>query len=175
MNLQERIVADGYEGEEPILFYHPKDEFGFFSNFSRHSVPCRNPWTDKPQMYRTGEHRYQAMKAMSENNHDWVALAPGAFEAKERGGPRGIELRAGWGESYGDLCYYVMLELCTAKAHQYDHIFNALDNSGDRPIYEDSPTDDIWGVRFQQDYRGKNLLGRCWMQVRKDIREALYL
>lgn len=39
-----------------------------------------------------------------------------------------------------------------------------------RRIYEDSPTDDIWGWRFQQSYTGKNLLGRCWMDVREVLK-----
>ncbi len=33
-------------------------------------------------------------------------------------------------------------------------------------IYEDSPTDDIWGWRYEQDHSGKNLLGECWMEIR---------
>lgn len=176
VSLEARVRADGYEDAMPVLFYGPGDEYGFFSNFSPHNVVCRNPWTNKLQVYRTSEHRFHAMKAIEEEAHDWVALAPGPFEAKERGGPRGIELRPGWGDTYGSLCYYVMLEVCMAKALQHDFIAATLtDELNGLPIYEDSPWDDIWGVRDQAGgYSAKNLLGRVWMQVREDLRQAIY-
>ena len=169
MNREQRLLEDE-AGPNPILFYKQDDEWGCFSNFSLHRIATINPFNGLVEWYRTGEHRFQAMKATSLKDHHHVMGAPTAFQAKERGGPRGIVLRDGWGSSYGDLCYYVMFETVLAKAIQNHDVWETLMDSGDRYIYEDSPVDDIWGWRYRNDYRGKNLLGRCWMEVREVLR-----
>lgn len=168
MNREERLAADGYAQIEPVLFYHQQDEHGWASNFSRHSVEMAHPFTLERVTYRTGEHRFQAMKAATIGEHEYVMDADRPGQAKARG--REINLRDGWGDSYGDLCWFVMLEVVLYKAGQYTGIQRALAQTRGRPIYEDSPTDDIWGWRYEQSYDGKNLLGICWMVVR-DIME----
>lgn len=171
--LKERVTEDGFEGFEPVLFYSSGDEWGMFSNFSRHPVVLPHPWSGQPVRYATSEHRYQALKATKESDHDWVAglldndiISPS--ESKDRGGPKGIRLRTDWGDNYHDLCYYVMLEVIMAKVLQHPVMGELLSDTGGRPIYEDSPTDAIWGVRFnyKRDYSGKNLLGRALMETR---------
>lgn len=163
--IEERVAADGFGSAAPVLFYRPQDANGRGSNFSRHTVVLPNPWTGSLSIYTTGEHRYQALKADTASEHDWVASSPGPGEAKRRG--RMVGLRLGWGDRYGDLCWYVMAELVVAKAQQHQDVRGWLRSTGDRPIYEDSETDDIWGVRFHTSYTGKNLLGRVWMGARK--------
>jgi ribA/ribD-fused uncharacterized protein len=150
---------------QPELFYRSKTKG---SNFSLHSIRLLDPWTGKPRVYKTCEHRYQAMKANSQAEHDWVCEAPTAFESKERG--REVKLRLMWGEHYGSYAWYVMWEVVMAKAMQHADVREWLLSTGDRPIYEDSPVDDIWGWRYENDHRGRNLLGRCWMQVRAVLR-----
>lgn len=173
MNLEERIRADGFEGLEPVLFYLASHENGEGSNFSAHEIWLPHPFTGRIALYKTGEHRYQAMKADNPEPHEAIRRRPTAFAAKVAGGPRSkipnMRLREGWGDDYGDLCWYVMSELVLAKTLQHRDIYLWLKGTGLRPIYEDSPTDDIWGVRYRLDYRGKNLLGRCWMYVRKIV------
>jgi ribA/ribD-fused uncharacterized protein len=159
---EERLAADGFEAP-PVLFYRPGDDWGWLSNFWRGDLALPDPFTGERRAYPTGEHRYQAMKATDRDAHDWVAAAPTPGEAKDRG--RAVALRDGWGERYGDLCYLVMLELVLTKGAQYP-LREALAATGERGIYEDSPTDDIWGWRCGADHRGRNLLGRCWMQAR---------
>lgn len=171
MTREERLKADGYEGVEPVEFYSARDEYGAFSNFSPHPVVMINPWTGRYQRYSTIEHRFQAMKATNLRDHGWVVEAPSSGDAKLRGGPGGISLREGWGSSYGDLCWYVMHEAVLAKAMQHPKIAELLLSTGDRPIWEDSPVDDIWGIRYEQSYTGKNLLGECWMDVRNLLEE----
>lgn len=168
MNQEQRLAEDG--AEHPVLFYRPQDAWGYFSNFSPHRVAMINPFNGLMENYRSGEHRFQAMKARTLEDHHYVMAASSAYRSKERGGPRGILLRDGWGSSYGDLCYYVMFETVLAKAIQNKDVFNGLMSTEDRHIYEDSPVDDIWGWRYRNDYRGKNLLGRCWMEVREVLR-----
>lgn len=166
LTLEERIKADGYEGAEPVMFFG-----GPFSNFSAHGVVLPNPWTGRMVRYPTGEHRFQAMKATTKSHHDFVLAKGHPSKAKEAG--RSINLRDGWGSDYGDLCWYVMVETVVAKAMQHADVMRALTETMGRPIYEDSPTDAIWGVRTAPetgtgpgDFRGKNLLGRAWMRAR---------
>ena len=40
--------------------------------------------------------------------------------------------------------------------------------SGDREIVEDSWRDSYWG--WGEDRKGENMLGKLWMEVRKEIR-----
>lgn len=168
MNREERLKRDGFEGIEPVLFYgHRGTEWPYFSNFSRHSVRMINPWTGKSIVYDTTEHRYQAMKSVDQRGHDYVVESSGPGQSKTRG--REVQLRRDWGENYGTFAYYVMLEAVLTKASQYPIIGRSLERTGDRPIYEDSPTDDIWGWRYAKDHSGNNLLGLCWMQVREAL------
>jgi ribA/ribD-fused uncharacterized protein len=166
MNRADRLTADGYDPSiEAVLFYSPKNKHGYMSNYSNHSVTLIHPFTGKLVVYSTGEHRFQAMKATTLQEHEYVRTAASPDASKKRG--REITLRDGWGNKYGDLCYYVMLETILAKATQSDYIRSMLKMTDDAPIYEDSPVDGVWGWRFEQDYRGKNLLGRCWMEIRE--------
>lgn len=164
MNREERLAADGYEGSSPVLFYSPNQPFGWGSNFSRHQVRLRHPFTGEVATYDDGEHRFQAMKGITAEDHDYVMRAATPSMAKDRG--REIELRPGWGNDYGDFCWYAMFEVVLFKAIQHPVIRRELMLTLGRPIYEDSRKDDIWGWRFEQSYTGKNLLGRCWMGAR---------
>jgi ribA/ribD-fused uncharacterized protein len=170
MNRDDRLEVDGTSEDRAIFFYGAlgSSRFGCFSNFSRHVVLLSYP-TDKRLVktqayYPTGEHRFQAMKATSAGDHIAIAQASTPKEAKRLG--RSIDLRPGWGDSYGDLCYLVMLEIVMTKARQHSDVMEALKLTGSKFIYEDSPIDDIWGVRKGDDYSGKNLLGLAWMQAR---------
>lgn len=149
---------------DPVLFYGHNKPNGIGSNFSSHGLTLPNPFSEKLVWYLTGEHRYQAMKAKNFEAHEYVRLSPTPYDAKKRG--REIDLVEGWGNSYDDPCWHVMLEVILSKVDQHREAERWLKLTGDRVIYEDSPTDDIWGWRFMEDYRGKNLLGRCWMTVR---------
>lgn len=171
MTKAERLVHDEVEGD-PVLFYGARGEWGCFSSFSAHPVVMINPWTWKMMEYRTGEVRFQALKATSEKDHDYVVDAhkesfePGiiSMESKTRG--RSIKLRGDWGNTVNSICWYVMLEVVITKVAQHDDVRSELLLTGFRAIYEDSPRDNIWGWRAGSNHNGKNLLGKCWMQAR---------
>lgn len=167
MNRKERLERDG--AVDPILFYDKHDKWGEFSNFSFHGVQLPNPWKPFPTllMYKSGEHRYQALKATTEQEHDWVVSASGPAEAKGRGNE--VELVPDWGDKFGDRCWWVMLETVTHKAIQHDDVMNTLIATDDKWIYEDSRVDDIWGWRHYHSYNGKNLLGLAWMHARASL------
>ncbi len=166
MNKAERLAADDCTPDvQPVLFYgHRGTQWPYFSNFSRHPVIMRCPWTGETVWYATTEHRYQAMKADNADEHDWVVQASGPGEAKDRG--RHVSLHADWGSVVGSYAYLVMLEAVMTKAKQHVPVLVSLRKTDSAPIYEDSPVDDIWGWRYREDYRGKNLLGEAWMQAR---------
>lgn len=163
MDRQARIAADGLT-EEPLEFYYPQEAYGFMSNFSAHPVVMLHPFTGRLAEYKTTEHRFQAMKATTLEDHELVRVASRASDTKDAG--RQIYLRDGWGQNYGDLCWFVMVEALMAKVDQHPKLLKILLDTGTRAIWEDSPTDDIWGIRYQDNYSGKNLLGRAWMYVR---------
>lgn len=169
MNRQERIERDGLT-EDPIEFYGREGDLFYFSNFSHHTIVLPCPFSGGLIDYPTGEHRFQAMKASTKEEHDWVVASATPSEAKKRG--RKVQLREGWGNKRFDLCYYVMLEIVLTKANSHDEVLIGLLQTNGRPIWEDSPTDDIWGIRYRNDYRGKNLLGEAWMQAREIIYDS---
>lgn len=175
MTAEERLAADGYAGADPVLFYYGTgEEWSCFSNFSPHRVSLPDPFYGLVESYETSEHRFQAMKADVWEAHRDIRLARGPSQTKLFGSRRspveGFNLREGWGEDYGDLCWYVMFEVVLAKAIQNQDVMDLLVATDDRPMYEDSPTDDKWGWRYHSNHSGKNLLGQCWMDVREVLR-----
>lgn len=162
MNMEQRLEQD--RAIDPILFYKPKDKWGWCSNFSKHHIVVPNPFTQTQMLYKSVEHRYQAMKATNEADHIYVMDAATPSEAKARG--REIRLRDGWGDNYGDLCWYVMVEALIDKFCCHEDLHQKLLATGERTLYEDSPVDDIWGWRYVYSYTGKNLLGKALMEVR---------
>lgn len=59
----------------------------------------------------------------------------------------------------------IMEEILRAKVTQHESARDALQRSGTRIIYENSPIDDFWGVG--PDGKGKNMIGVLWMKIRK--------
>lgn len=170
--MEARIEQDG-AGDDPVCFYSERHEWGVFSNFSRHAVTMLSPWTLQPVTYETSEHRFQAMKACTQEDHDLIAECKGPGTAKQLG--RQINLRDDWGNTMGAMCWWVMIDVLYAKAAQHNAMANALKDTLGRFIYEDSPTDGIWGW-VQMDYRsrsvsyeGQNLLGLALMHVRTSL------
>lgn len=165
---EQRLRRDG--DQDPVLFYSSRAKWGEFSNFSDHAIVMLSPWTLRPTTYRRGEHRFQALKATRQEDHDRIVQAGGPGEAKDIG--RSIRLRDDWGNSYGDACWWAMVDLVMAKATQHDCVREALRRTIGHVIYEDSPRDGIWGWyngdprTTQGSYDGKNLLGLAWMHAR---------
>lgn len=167
MTKEERLDKD--RAVDPIFFFGTTGEYGWCSNFAKIPVVMFQPFTGELVYYLTREHRFQAMKATSFADHEYVRNQPTAWESKDAG--RSILLRDGWGNNYGDLCWYVMYETLLESATQESTIYNGLKKSIGQTMYENSPVDDIWGWRYQNIYSGKNLLGICWMEVRRVLFE----
>lgn len=134
---------------------------GPFSNFVGTPFVIDDPWRPgKRFLYKTVEHYFQAAKATSADEHDWIAYANSPSLAKQRG--RKVSLRSDWEE----VKYDVMLTGLRAKFLDPTYSKFLLDTE-DAIIREDSPTDFEWGYRNN----GKNLLGKALMQIREELHQ----
>lgn len=140
---------------------------GPFSNFQRSPIGLPHPFPDREGeicVYPTVEHRFQAMKATNRADHDLIAVRGSPAEAKIKG--RGIKLRPDWETVKWD----VMVEALRAK-FAIPEFRSSLLTTGDKFIYEDSPTDAQWGLwnAREKAWTGKNLLGEALMLIRSEI------
>lgn len=143
-----------------IKFWRTREEYGAFSNFSRHSVRIDGV------RYKTTEHFYQAQKFVKTDKL-WakkIAKQNRPGDAARLGRDRSRPLRKDWESVKVD----VMRRALRAKVAQYPSIEELLLSTGDQKIVEDSPKDAYWGVG--PDGKGKNMLGRLWMELREELR-----
>jgi ribA/ribD-fused uncharacterized protein len=147
---------------EGVSFYG-----GPFSNFCYSPIKLDHPFPDSDGeqcIYPTVEHRFQAMKATNRKDHDMIAVRDTPGAAKRKG--RAIKIRDCW-----DLISYeVMVEALRAKFAD-PWFAEWLLATEDEYIYEDSPTDAIWGLWNSKEkaWTGQNKLGEALMQIRDEI------
>jgi ribA/ribD-fused uncharacterized protein len=142
---------------EAIRFYSRKDEYGWLSNFWRHTQAVHSV------SYPTNEHFYQSQKAVQPDVSEWIRVAPSPWLAMRAGRSlRANEMRDDWDEVKVD----VMLTGLRAKFAPGSELASMLLATGDAVLEEDSPTDMFWGRL------GKNTLGKCLMRVRDELRKG---
>jgi len=148
---------EGGKVAEEINFYTRNHEYGWCSNFWRIPQRVDGVW------YPTNEHFYQSLKAKYPATQEWIANAPSAFLAMKAGRMLrpGKDMVNGW----DDIKVGIMMVGLRAKFFQNIEIREDLLSTGDIILHEDSPTDMIWGKK------GQDLLGRCLVQVREEIKE----
>ena len=143
-----------------ILFWGAESEpYGFMSNF------YPSPFEAEGLMWPTVEHYFQAMKTLDKT--EWPAFAalvnPGA--AKFKG--RVVKLRPDW----DDVKVEVMNTALRLKFKSNPELAKKLLETNDKVLHEDSPYDFIWGWQNN----GKDLLGKCLMKVRNELRQEAVL
>ena len=143
-----------------IRFYRTQEEYGAFSNFSRHSVNLDG------KLWPTSEHYFQAKKFLPEDLQEKIRLCEGPGSAAQLGRDKTLPLRDDWEEVKDD----VMRTVIRAKFTQYDDLNVLLLGTGHEHIIEDSPIDYYWG--YGADGTGKNMLGRILMEVRDELRHG---
>ncbi len=147
-----------------IRFWRTTDEYGCFSNFSRHPVVINGI------TWKTSEHFYQAQKFASlylnHESDDYRAVmnakTPGDAAAIGRDPNR--KIRKDWELVKDNIMIWVLCE----KVKQHQVIKEKLLSTGDAIIIEDSPTDYYWGCG--KDNSGKNKLGILWMKIRENLK-----
>jgi ribA/ribD-fused uncharacterized protein len=154
-----------------VFFY--EQDFYVLSNFSAFNLR----W--KMQTFPTSEHAYHWSRFMlgwHMNDADGadaaviaglVKNAPSAHEAFKIAQEQKHLQHPEWDNSKVG----VMRAILTAKAHQHEYVRRKLLATGDRELIEDSWRDDFWGWGPNRD--GKNMLGKLWMEVRAELREAM--
>ena len=137
-----------------ILFYKTKEQYGCFSNFSRHSI-----WLDG-QSWPTTEHYFQAQKYVGNPQYMKILEAATPRIAAELGRDRSIPIRKDWEEVKDGI-----MKKCVLRKFQcHDDIRKILVDTGDELLVENSPIDAYWGIGPKGD--GKNMLGKILVEVR---------
>ena len=144
---------------EPIHFYSTRDDYGCFSNFSKHSIFL------KGKRWPTTEHYFQAQKFAGTKHEDEVRMCKTAREAANLGRSRKLPLRRDW-ES---VKLQIMREAVRAKFTQHPELTAVLLGTGDAVLVEHTVNDDYWGDGG--DGSGQNWLGRILMEVRDELRQ----
>lgn len=130
--------------------------YGFLSNFWTENLTMRGV------VYLSGEHAFQAAKALVSQEHDWVAAAPTPKNAKWRG--RRVAKRPDWDQ----IRVEEMRAVVRAKFPPGSQLAARLDATGDAILVEGNRWGDVfWGVCAGV---GENWLGRILMEVRADNR-----
>ena len=156
-----------YNRDEVCPFRFTREIWGEFSNFAPLAAPiAAGPWT-----FATSEHLYQAAKfGAAPAVQRRIAEAPTAREAAAigRGAAAGLDPR--WNEQRVNVMRWVLRMKREANAAAIDA---ALARSGERAIVEVSTRDPWWGAKPDGDrYRGANVLGRLWMELRQQLRDG---
>ena len=144
------------ETDEAVYFYTPN--FYSLDNFSAHRI---NIWNET---FQTSEHAYQ-WKKFEESAPEiarQVFDAPSPNEAKNISMAHMDSRSATWDVEK----VAVMEEVLRAKYVQHADVRKVLGRTRDRTIFENSPTDDFWGVGLEGS--GKNMLGKLWMKIRDE-------
>jgi ribA/ribD-fused uncharacterized protein len=114
---------------------------------------------------QTVEHRFQAAKAITAADADWILAASTPGEAKRRG--RQVNLRLDWEQVKDD----VMLDLLRVKFAPGSKLALQLMSTRGLVLEEGNTWGDTyWGVDLRTG-EGENRLGKLLMQVRRELIE----
>jgi len=141
-----------------IYFYSPRDEYGCFSNSSRHSINLDG------RTWPTSEHYFQAQKYAGTLHEEEVRRQETARQAAELGRDRKRPLREDW-EAVKD---EVMRQAVRAKFKQHKELREILLGTGDAILVEHTQRDSYWGDGG--DGSRKNRVGQILMEVREELR-----
>jgi ribA/ribD-fused uncharacterized protein len=139
----------------PIHFYTPK--FYVFNNFSAHVIEFRG------KLYPTCEHAYQAAKCTDPDGQEAIRNARSPLQAKALAKEAYKDAKD---PDWRSKKVAVVEEILRAKLAQHPEAREALRDSGQEDIVEDSPTDYFWGEGA--DGTGQNVLGKLWMRIRDE-------
>ena len=143
-----------------INFYSTKDQYGCFSNFSRH------PFELDGKQWLTTEHYFQAQKFPgNEAYQEKIRLENSPMVATRLGRSRAQPIRADWEQVKDELMKTALL----AKFTQNKDILAILLSTGDAQLVEHTKNDRYWGDGG--DGSGKNKLGLLLMEVREELRQ----
>lgn len=138
-----------------IYFYSSKEQYGEFSNFSKHGIELDGKW------WPTTEHYFQAQKFNDETYQEKIRNALTPKTAANMGRSRETPIRNDW-EAVKD---NVMRKAVLKKFQTHKELKELLLATGKEVIVENSPGDYYWGCGA--DGTGKNMLGKILQEVRQ--------
>ncbi|MBE5975509.1 NADAR family protein [Lacrimispora xylanisolvens] len=141
-----------------IYFYKTNEEYGCFSNFSKHGFEL------EAKYWITSEHYFQAQKFVGTESEEQVRLSSTPMEAADMGRDRSKPLRKDWEEVKDDIMRRAVLEKFKANNDAKKILFS----TGDEEIIEKTTKDYYWGCG--EDGTGKNMLGKILMETRDILR-----
>ncbi|OGK19029.1 hypothetical protein A3D80_03670 [Candidatus Roizmanbacteria bacterium RIFCSPHIGHO2_02_FULL_40_13b] len=144
-------------GPKDPAFFYPK-EYYIFDNFSSFQVK----W--KGTLWPTVEHAFQAAKFETTDSkiYNEIKNVKSADEARRIAVRNKDKRTANWNE----IKVEIMKNIVRHKINQHPYVLKKLIQSGKRKIIEDSWRDSQWG--WGEDKKGKNLMGKIWMELRKE-------
>jgi ribA/ribD-fused uncharacterized protein len=142
-----------------VRFY--EHDFYVLSNFSAFTLR----WAGERFDTSEAAYHYEKFPERHDIGAD-ILHAPSAHEAFKIAERHKADRRPDW--DYVKVG--IMLDILRAKAEQHEYVRRKLLATGDRELVEDSWRDDYWGWGPNRD--GQNMLGRLWMTVRGELRQA---
>jgi ribA/ribD-fused uncharacterized protein len=143
------------ETDDAVYFYTPKHYC--LDNFAAFSIDI---WG---KTFATSEHAYMWKKFA-------VSAPEVATQILEATSPNAVKKisdahKADVAKDFDKLA--VMEEILNAKLAQHEKVRRVLKETGEKTIYENSPTDEYWGAG--ESGNGQNKLGELWMKLRNII------
>lgn len=142
-----------------VFFY--EQDFYVLSNFSAFTLQWRGLRFD------TSEAAYHWEKFP---DHEGARLAIRHAESAHQAFKLAEQLKVHRRPDWEVMRVPTMNWILRAKADQHEYVRRKLLATGDRELIEDSWRDSFWG--WGPNFDGQNMLGKLWMEIRADIREA---
>ena len=155
-----------YKKDDVCGFRFTKADWGAFSNFQPLAVPiAAGPWT-----FSSSEALYQAAKfGAAPDVQSRIANVPTAREAAAIGRRSNPGMDPRWTAQRVNVMRWVLRMKRETNPAAVDAV---LARTGERAIVEISTRDPWWGAKPAGDsYRGANVLGRLWMELRQHLRD----
>jgi len=142
---------------EDVRFNSEKEKWGEFSNFARYPIAIEG------KEWPTSEHYFQAMKFEGTKIEEKIRLMSSPNSVARFARDRKLPLRKDWDKVRDK----VMKKAVLVKFTQHSELRELLLSTGDRSIVERTHRDSYWGDGGNG--KGKNMLGKILMDVRKEL------
>ena len=159
----------------PVFFWKTNEKYGFLSNWYQSSFEVDGV------TYKDSEQYMMAQKALLFDDVDTykkILNANTPEEYKKLGRQITPYVDEKWAAVRKDVCKRGVM----AKFMQNEDIRTKILSTENRPIFEASPLDSIWGIGVDEataskmnidEFQGQNLLGKLLMEVRDEIRSLM--
>lgn len=153
------VECHGLDADSQVFFY--EQDFYVLSNFSAFKLR----W--KGNLFATSEEAYHWEKFAGHPELQRLMIsAPSAHEAFRTATDWKAQRRPDW----DDVKLGIMRDILRAKVQQHEYVRRKLLATGDRELIENSWRDDYWG--WGPNRNGHNMLGKLWMEIRSELRQA---